>query len=339
VASLISNLVADPGGWFVYASSASGIYGFQVNRAAGELFAIPGSPFPLTKTLTNGEPPPTITMDPTGNFIYLAYIDGTLASYRVHRSEGNLTTTGWAHTFGNGGCQGITGLTTSVTGQYIYLTGAVLTGEYGYCSTYIYGLQADPNHAFLNNSVPGSPYDITNVLGTASQPVSTGSFLYLIGGGSGDEETMLGYSISSSTGALTAVSGTPFTFPNFPNPSPSFFADWKMRFLWAFDTTFDDSQWPLQAFGTNSANGELSVAGTTYGFQNEGNFDLAEDHTGQFAFVSLDPYEHQTPPDVPMVGSWTIKSDGSFSQLNSVTVSTVYGDAITSMAVVTKNPQ
>jgi hypothetical protein len=65
-------LAVDPGGWFVYASSDNGIYGFQVNQSNGALVPIPGSPFPLNTTVGDSAEP-TILMDPTGNFVYLAY--------------------------------------------------------------------------------------------------------------------------------------------------------------------------------------------------------------------------------------------------------------------------
>jgi len=212
--SRIGNVAADPGGWFVYASSASGIYAFQINRSDGVLAPIPGSPFPLTKVLDDEEPPPAITMDPAGHFIYLSYASGTLATYRIHRSSGALSWSGWAHNFPGSfpECPGITGLTTNFTGQYLYISGLVPTGIYGGCATLIYGLLADPNHGFLNSEVSGSPYSPPPGDSGVSEPVSTSRYLYLIQS-SGAYDDALGYSISPSTGALSLLAGSPFSFP------------------------------------------------------------------------------------------------------------------------------
>lgn len=81
------SLAVDPGGWFVFASSQEGIYGFQINQSNGRLTEIPGSPFPLNTTLGDQEAP-TILMDPSGNFLYLAYPgngysdEASIATYR-----------------------------------------------------------------------------------------------------------------------------------------------------------------------------------------------------------------------------------------------------------------
>lgn len=334
--SQVGTVAVDPGGWFVYASSKAGIYGFQINRSNGALVPMSGSPFPLNQSLGAEVLPPTIVMDPTGNFIYLAYINGanglaSLATYRIHRSGGALTWTGWARGFGSlsNPCSALPEPTTDFTGQYLYVKCEVAgTGPYPSPVVQTYGLKADSNHGFLSSGVPGSPYSLPPDEQDADEPVSTGRYLYLVQNGG----SVIGYSIAPATGALTTLSGSPFSFPGLlvGFPPPSFFADWKMRFLWAFGTN-------LQALTMNRSTGELAFGGITQ-FPGEDSFNLVEDHTGQFVFISLDPFPVDVPPAVPEVASWTISSDGSLTKLNSVPVSTVYGDAVTSVAVARRKP-
>jgi hypothetical protein len=336
----IGNVAVDPGGWFVYAASASGIYAFQIDQSNGNLVAIPGSPFPLNEALGDGQQPPTITMDPTGNFIYLSYYTntaGVLATYRIQRSSGALTWTGWAQNFSSSDpCPGMTGLTTNFTGQYIYISGETYAGGYDNCNGLIYGLLADPNHGFLNGAAPGSPYSMPSEVPFFSQPVSTSEYLYFLQS-SGGVDDLPAYSISS-TGALSPLAESPFTFPGlFTGSAPSFFADWEARFLWSFGYFTNDTP-IVQAFGVNGGSGDVTLGSVTQPFQNPGGIDLAEDHSGQFVFITLDPYMNQPPPDVPAVGAWAISADGALTELNSVTVSSTYGDAVYSLAVARKDP-
>ncbi len=330
--SQVGTVAVDPGGWFVYASSKGGIYGYQINRSNGALVPIPGSPFPLNQTLNAEELAPTIVMDPTGNFIYVAYTNGgsSLATYRIHRSSGALTWTGWSRSFGP--CvDGLTGLTTDFTGRYLYVNGNFKVIATDTCGSETYGLKADPDHGFLTSEVPGSPYSPPSFFTGASEPVSTGSYLYLIQNGVG----VLGYSVNPATGALSTLTGSPFFFWGLTvGDSDSFFADWKTRFLWVADEGIGNH---LQALAINRATGDIALAGLTQ-FPGTNSFDLAEDHTGQFVFFSLDPFTVDVPPAVPEVVAWAISSNGGLTKLNSVPVSTVFGDAITSIAVARKNP-
>ena len=90
-------LAVDPGGWFVYASTVEGIYGYQINQSNGNLVPMVGSPFPLNDS--NNIIPPWIGIDPSGNFLFARYNrelnPGNLTSYRINRSSGALTSTGF----------------------------------------------------------------------------------------------------------------------------------------------------------------------------------------------------------------------------------------------------
>jgi hypothetical protein len=307
-----NTIAVDPGGWFVYASSDAGIYGFQINRSNGALVPIPGSPFPLNQTLGD-QGPPSITMDPTGNFIYLVYgggpaVDG-LATYRIHRSSGALTWTGWARAFGNlsSGCASVTGTATDFTGQFVYLN--ALPNDCTNLKTY--GFKADPNHGFLNTEVPGSPYSIDANAFFATMPVSTGRYLYL----SNENGDTFGFTIASGTGALTKVAGSPFPTANIFK----LFADWKTRVLWAWEASL------LQVLTIDPATGALNGRSAFGQSLNS----LVEDHTAHFVFISY--YSG------PEVSAWAVSSDGTLTMLNAQTISSSTG-SVGSVAVARKNP-
>ncbi len=308
-----NTIAVDPGGWFVYASSDTGIYGFQINRSNGALVPISGSPFPLNQALGN-QGPPSIVMDPTGNFIYLVYSGGPavggLATYRIHRSSGALTWTGWSRSFGSltSGCASVSGVATNFTGQYVYLN--ALPND---CTTLkTYGFKADPNHGFLNTEVPGSPYSIeANAFSFfATVPVSTGGYLYL----SDENGNTFGFSIASGTGALTQVPGSPFPTANIF----LFFADWKTRVLWAWEASL------LQVLTIDPATGALN-GGSAFG---QSLRSLVEDHTAHFVFISYFGVEE--------VSAWAVSSTGTLTQLNTQTISSSRN--LGSIAVARKNP-
>jgi|HubBroStandDraft_1064217.scaffolds.fasta_scaffold24881_2 hypothetical protein len=327
-------LAADPGGWFVYASSDEGIYGFQVNQSNAALVPIPGSPFPLN-TAVGDSASPTIVMDPAGNFVYLAYRgdgyseEASLATYRIDRSSGSLTWTGWGYSFGNPAADcysGLAGLAANFTGQYLYV-GAI--GCEQPTQTETYGFQTDPNHGFLNTQVPGSPYSFFG------SPTSTGDYLYL--GAANFDNTngeVLGTSIDSGTGALTQSSDSPF-FAGPPDwPISSVWTDWKGRFLWAWEVQDVEGQDEgLQAFVINPATRDLASSGALQQFPVTIDFSLGlvEDHTGEFVFTSSLPNQGSN-----QIASWTISSEGTLMPLN--TVALPANDGVGSIVAVRKAP-
>lgn len=325
-----NTVVVDPGGWFVYVSSNNGIYGFQINRTNGALSVIPGSPFPLNQALGDQGPPP-IVMDPTGNFIYLYYrgftgVDG-LATYRIHRSSGALSWTGWARRFENKSyptpCGLVEGVTTNFTGQYVYVSAL----PDGCGNLQIYGFKADPDHGFLNSQVPGSPYPVDAAAFLATAPVSAGRYLYLSDqhGNTGTGAETWAFGISRNTGTLAQVSGSPFLAGD---KYYELFADWRTRFLWAWNDK------NLQALAIDPSTGEITLSG---GPQLSQTFSsLVEDHTGKYAFVSKN-IPLGTGADTPEMSSFAISSGGTLTPLNSVPISSSNGQ-IGSVAVARKNP-
>ena len=312
-----NTVVVDPGGWFVYASSDAGIYGFQINRGNGTLKVIPGSPFPLNQNLGD-QGPPSIVMDPTGNFIYLVYAGGGnaadgLATYKIDRSSGALTWTGWARSFGSisSGCTAVTGVTTNFTGQFVYVN--ALPDNCSNLETF--GFKADPNTRFLNTEVPGSPFPISAGAFFATAPVSTGKYLYLSDqAGVEAMSNTFGFSIDPSTGALTQTEGSPFSSENIFQ----ILADWKTRFLWAFEAH------GFRVFTIDPATGALSPG--SFVPQSVSGDSMVEDHTAHFIFISGSG-----------VSAWSASSNGTPTLLNRQNISSSNG-SVGSIAVARKNP-
>jgi len=327
------SLAVDPGGWFVFASSQEGIYGFQINQSNGTLIEIPGSPFPLNTSLGN-QAAPIILMDPSGNFLYVAYAgngyseEASIATYRIHRSSGNLTWTGWARSFGDPDSEcyrSLQGQAVDFIGQYLYVPVSSCSAS----SPETYGFQTDPNHAFLNSEVAGSPYPF------AGSPASTADYLYL---GSAENNTsgdIFGGLIASGTGALSQLNGSPF-FAGSPDwPIGPVWADWQGRFLWAWEVENQDNG--LQSFALNHATGELTSSGAFLQFpDNTGIGDLVEDHTGRFVFTSTATSPGGSPPEptVYRVVSQTISANGTLKESNTLTLPNEVG----SLALARKDP-
>jgi hypothetical protein len=325
-----SSIVVDPGGWFLYAGSDLGIYGFQIDRSSGALVSIPGSPFPLNITLGDqGEP--GIFMDPAGGFVYVIYHSGGnpatpagVATYRIERATGTLTYTGFTVFFGNSsaGYGGVGDLVTNPTGQFVY-----------FCATSndetLEELQAytlDPNNGSLT-AVAGSPYDFTG------SPTTTGAYLYLGSSVSESQGDVIGMEVNSSTGAVTQLPGSPFSAgsPGWPI-SNSFLADWKTRYAWAFEVQEEGGySVGLQAFTIDSSTGTLTpskdLMDLPFGMW------LAEDHTGSYIFTGGADYNSST---VPNVEAWSILSDGTLKAINSFNI---LSSQVDSVVAATANPQ
>lgn len=312
-----NTVVVDPGGWFVYASSAAGIYGFQINRSNGALEPISGSPFPLNQRLGD-QGPPSIVMDPTGNFIYLVYSGGGsatdgLATYRIHRSSGALSWTGWARSFGSisSGCASVAGATTNFTGQFVYVN--ALPDNCNGLKTY--GFKADPDHGFLNAEVPRSPYSVSVGAFFATAPVSTGRYLYLTDQrGVEAMSDIFGFAIDPATGALAQAEGSPFSSDNIFQ----ILADWKTRFLWAFEAH------GFSVIPIDPATGALNAG--TFAPQSVSTSRMVEDHTARFIFING-----------LSVSAWATSSNGAPTQLNRENISSSTG-SVGSIAVARKNP-
>jgi 6-phosphogluconolactonase len=178
-----SSVTVDPRGKFVYVANLNGnnVSGYTINPATGVLTVVPGSPF------TAGENPVSVVVDPSGGFAYVANYNGyTVSAYTISPATGALTPiTGSPFAAG----QIPESVTVDPSGRFLYV-------------------------ANLGNSV--SAYTINPTIGLSftedGNPVSvtvhpSGKFLYVA---NIEGENVSGYKINPTTGALAAITGSPF---------------------------------------------------------------------------------------------------------------------------------
>jgi 6-phosphogluconolactonase (cycloisomerase 2 family) len=295
-------LAVDPGGWFVYASTLTSIYGYQINPTNGNLTPMPGSPFPL-----NGNPlgeyfPPLINVDPSGNFLFARYggfEQGSQVTYRIDRSSGALTTTGL------GSNSAWPSFAFDPSGQYLYNI------DYGS----VVGYRINPNNGAMT-PLPGSPYFFQSlyVMSNPTMMGSTGGYLY-VGGDDNGAWRLWGFNINYSSGVLTEVAGSPF--PALDRPVSGVLPDSLARFLWASEQ--GSTPHGIQAFSITSGTGGLTASSWFSDFDPLSLGDWREDHGGKYVFTSYSDPNAQSPG----VASWPISGNG---------------DLLTQTVFVTQNP-
>jgi 6-phosphogluconolactonase (cycloisomerase 2 family) len=196
------SVTVDPTGRFVMVAedccpNAAGITVFNINPVNGKLTVVAGSPF-LPPTGTSE--PSSVTVDPTGRYVYVAN-GGTFGTsgataYSINASSGKLTFLGTELPGGTAPW----GIATDVTGSYVYMTNNDGT-------IYAYAIN---NATGLLTKISGSPFTATApTRGINVDP--SGKFLYIA-----NAIELLGYSINASNGALTVLSSSPFTAGSTP---------------------------------------------------------------------------------------------------------------------------
>jgi 6-phosphogluconolactonase (cycloisomerase 2 family) len=203
------DVAVDPTGQFVYmANYAGSISAFTINSATGGLTTVSGSPFPTPPPIppNNYSGVNSVTVDPTGKFVYAA-LNGANAipAYTINSSTGALTPV-----IGSPFTAGSVPYTVRVdpSGRFVYAV----------------NLDSDNISAYSINSASGA---LTPIAGS---PFSTGATPPPLPGPQNSGPSGLGidpsgrfvfvtnsnsnsisaFSIVSSTGALTPIPGSPF---------------------------------------------------------------------------------------------------------------------------------
>jgi hypothetical protein len=309
-AKLGLSIAVDPGGWFAWVFTTNGIYGYQINQSTGKLGAMPGSPFPLSGTPIS-EPsgflypePNALAVDPNGNFVFAVYnVSNTVVAYRINRSTGALTEAGSAT-----GSGGVFGVATDFTGQYVY---AINQNEE---TVAIWGFQVDQNNGALA-AVPGSPYAISNAsygggltstMLTSGSPASPVLYAAIDGGPPGE---WAGYAVNYGTGALTALTGSPFYADGTGYP---IVADnhgkWVVA-LGGFPSTPPENFFEYASIGSEGTLSTIQMDAIS----SEYNLDsMTEDGSGQFLYTSgtYCPTNDCGAESYSGVFSWTVGTDG-----------------------------
>jgi 6-phosphogluconolactonase len=234
-------ITVDPTGRFVYVAncaalcSGSGtgnVSGYAINKSTGALTPVPGSPF------TADNIPYAVTVDPTGQFAYVAnFNSATVSVFKIDQCSGSL----WSSTSSvpTGG-QSAIALGLDPHGRFLYVTNTASDNVSAFAVGSDGALTAVPGSPFASgDSTQGIAFDPSgdfvyvtqgfNVLGysiaangglapLASSPYAAPGFLvslvtdrsghYVYGGASGSG--VAAYKIEATTGDLTAVTGSPF---------------------------------------------------------------------------------------------------------------------------------
>lgn len=186
----------DPSGTFFYEAVDTGLWAFTINRQNGNLTEMSTSPYEASVNFES------VAVDQLGKFVY-AYdgIDGALYAFNIQAGTGQLTAvTGSPFAAGASGAMSAAPadrIAISQNDNYLY----VGTGS---------GIDAySISSSGALTMVSGSPFGVSAGAGLALVAPSSG-YLYETIGGVSNPPGIYGYSIESSSGALTSISGSPF---------------------------------------------------------------------------------------------------------------------------------
>ena len=234
----VFELAMDPVGRFLYASSPPGqqVRAYSINQTDGTLSEVPGMPFAL------GGVGRKLKVNPTGKFLYVANETlGALNAFAIDQTTGALTSLPGAPFAAS---PSVLGVEIDPAGDHVYsvsrdagaiagfsvdastgaltpLAGSPYTATPTSCSMTIHPLASFafvPNFAGTLSTfsiaadggltqIQGSPVTAgTDPCSVAVDP--SGGFVYVANSGSAN---VSGYSINATTGALTALTGSPFT--------------------------------------------------------------------------------------------------------------------------------
>ena len=192
------SITSDPAGRFLFVGNRTTgqVSVFQINATTGALVAAPGSPF----SAFNLNFATVLAVDGTGKFLYVGQNIPALAVYAFSIDQ----TTG-ALTSANPLSLGVAGVRTDFTGKFaIGITGTALDNH-----LYVFGIDATTG---VLTPVANSPFATVAVTLQNLRIHPSSQFVYSFGLDSNSATAaMEGFSIDSTSGALTALPGSPFT--------------------------------------------------------------------------------------------------------------------------------
>lgn len=183
-------LKTDPGGNFLYVTNfADGTVSvFAIGEGTGELTAISGSPFGA------GAGSVAIAIDPAGTFAYVANeTAATISSYSINSTTGALVAVPGSP-FGTGTSP--ESLAVNPAGNFLYAANVTSKDDIA-----AYAITPSTGAITLRTTIGAETFPLSVVV----DPM--GQFVYAANDTSGDVSV---YSVEATTGALTAVAGSPF---------------------------------------------------------------------------------------------------------------------------------
>ena len=192
------SVAVDPTGKFAYvaneSSQSNNVSGYTINATTGALTAIAGSPFPA------GAGPVSVAVDPTGKFaMWLCGKSGFQQRFGLHHQRHHRRAD--RHRRIALSCRIRSGFRGGRPYRQVRLCGKYSNNVSGYTINATTGALT---------AIAGSPFPA----GSAPRSVAvdpTGKFAYVANSGSlsSDDRNVSGYTINATTGALTAIAGSP----------------------------------------------------------------------------------------------------------------------------------
>ena len=259
------SVASHPSGRFVYVGNYYGLTGFSSNATTGQLTLIPGgNPFfgSAISSFAFG-PVYAVAADPAGRFVYAVnYNTSEIQAYQVDGGNGALSQVG---TYLTGQCS--RSLIVEASGKFVYLT-----NECGTSGVWAYAIDANTGELTM---VPGSPFGGGSATSVTAAP--NGQVLYAI-----SSNQIRGYTINSTTGALTLLSGFPVTTPACCTSYSGLTVDPAGRYLYAVATGGSISAYRIDAV----TGGITAVAGSPFVTGATNTFSASIDASGKFLYVS-----------------------------------------------------
>jgi 6-phosphogluconolactonase len=268
------DIASDVGGYRLYVANQGShdINAYFIYRNTGDLYQVPGSPFPIAGVGHR------VVVHPSGDFVYVSSTPPTTSSgappadinaFAV-QSDGSLKLVPGSP-FPIPGTTGLPALAMDPQGQYLYAATSSGAGA-------VAGFSIDETSGALT-PVPGSPFivpvgacnpkaDFCQEIPSDTAIEPTGTYLYAA---LGIESAIAGFVIDRSTGALSDLPGSPYpeqspegdfcpfnAFGACPN-SWTESIDPSGKFIYVADNQFND----ISIFKVNESTGVPTFAGTT----------------------------------------------------------------------------
>ena len=254
---------------YVANSGSNNISAYTIKATNGHTTAVSGSPFPA------GTTPNSVAVDPSGRFAYAANVgSNNVSAYTINSSTGALTEISGSPFPAGSGPDAVA---VDPSGRFVYVT----NGR----SMNISAFTINASTGALT-AISGSPFAAG---GAKTEPISvtvdpSGQFVYVTStstvGGSGNISAS---TINASTGALTAVTGSPFaTGVNYPG---SLAVDPSGRFAYVGNEIMIDSAYVMSSFAIDATNGALTFVSYSSPL-GTGTFWVTTHPLGQFVYAA-----------------------------------------------------
>ncbi len=234
---------------------------FSINSTTGVLSGVAGSPF-LT---TGGTGPRFISAHPNGLYVYTAnQSSANINGFSINSSTGALTALSGSPFSGQ--AVGAHAIAIDPTGKFLYAS------SFTTAAIFLYSIASSNGTLTYVGSYATSQ---SNPAGLVVDP--TGKFLFT--GTTPNPGKIEGFAINSSTGALTSISGSPYTSGN---DTISVAIDPLGKFVYGVNYFSND----IYVYSINSTDGTLTpISGSPFALGSSSSTFMMVEPTGKFLYV------------------------------------------------------